>query len=72
MSLFVSMTLNGSHGIDIENQTIPTIPISQNFDFSTIPNIPTHNILTMSSLDENIELCNLGDDINETWLGHNV
>lgn len=46
MLLFVSMTSNGSHGVDIENPNIPTTP--------------THNIPTMSTLEENIELCNLG------------
>ena len=67
MPLFILVTPHEGHGVDIDNMHKKCNPTVKAF-----PNTPTHNILTTSSLDENIETCNLRDDRNEEWIGQNV
>jgi len=65
MPLFVSLTPHERHGVhDIHPECNPTA--------EAVPNISTYDFPTTSSLEENVEACNLGDDRSEEWAGQSI
>ena len=65
MPLFVSLTPHERHGVhDIHPEYSPTT--------EAVPNISTYDFPTTSSLEENVEACNLGDDRSEGWAGQSI
>ena len=64
MPLFVSLTPHERHGVhDMHQECNPTV--------EAVPSISTYDFPTTSSLEENVEVCNLGDDRSEQWAGQN-